>query len=267
MRDGHTAKVAAPREGGVTGMRLKAVVDQGIVLYSSPMRPPAAALFFAFLSMSFLIGAPARAADAEPIQRAVADYLRIQNKGLPGLARYTIGAINVGGLSTGCRNLDVTMDAGAPPWGRTHVKVRCTEGATWNLYVPVQINVAVDYLVSARPLRAGQLIVEADIARRQGDLADLPAGVLTDPAQALGQSSKVSLPADRPLRADMLRQPLVVQQGQSVKVVSGGDGFQVASEGRALNNAALGQVVQVRLASGQVISGIARSDGTIRVTY
>lgn len=202
----------------------------------------------------------------EPIQRAIADFLRIQNKGLPGQARYTIGAINAGGLSGGCRNIDVTMDAGARPWGRTHVKVRCTEGATWSLYVPVLINVAVDYLVSARPLRAGQLIAEADIAHRHGDLADLPTGVLTDPVQAIGQSSSVSLPADRPLRADMLRQSVVVKQGQSVKIVSGGAGFQVASEGRALNNAAAGQVVQVRLASGQVLSGIARSDGTIGVS-
>lgn len=243
------------------------MLDKGGLLYSSPMRLPATALLSAVFSIFALLGAPARAADVEPIQRAIADFLRVQNQSLPGPARYSIGAINAGGLSAGCRNIGVTMDAGAPPWGRTHVKVRCTEGAMWSLYVPVQIHVAVDYLVSARSLRAGQLIAEADIARRRGDLADLPVGVLTDPAQALGQSSKVSLPADRPLRADMLRQPLVVKQGQSVKVVSGGASFQVASEGRALNNATIGEVVQVRLASGQVISGIARSDGTIGVAY
>jgi flagella basal body P-ring formation protein FlgA len=243
------------------------VRGEGIVLYSSTMRPPVAALLCAFLSMLLLIGAPARAADAEAIQQAIADFLRVHNKGLPGPARYSIGTINASGLSADCRHIGVAMDAGAPPWGRTHVKVRCTDGATWSLYVPVQIHVAVDFLVSARPLRAGQLIVEADIARRQGDLADLPVGVLTDPAQAIGQSAKTALPADRPLRADMLRQTLVVKQGQSVKVVSGGAGFQVASEGRALNNGAAGEVVQVRLASGQVISGIARGDGTIGIAY
>lgn len=231
------------------------------------MHLPATALLAPLFSIFFVIASPVRAADAEPIQRAIADFLRVQNKGLPGQASYRIGAINAGGLPAGCRTIDVTMDAGAPPWGRTHVKARCTEGATWSLYVPVQIHVAVDYLVSARPLRAGQLVAEGDIARRQGDLADLPAGVLTDPAQALGQSSRVSLPADRPLRADMLRQPMVVKQGQTVKLVSGGAGFQVTSEGRALNNAATGEVAQVRLASGQVISGIARNDGTVGVTY
>ncbi len=235
------------------------------MLYSSPMRMPVAALLSAFFSLFLVIGGAARAADVEPIQRAIADFLQVQNKGLPGKARSDIGTINAGKLSAGCRNFDVSMDAGARPWGRTHVKVRCTEGATWSLYVPVEIHVAVDYLVSARPLRAGQLIAEADITRRQGNLAELPADVLTDPAQALGQSTNVSLTANRPLRAAMLHQPLVVRQGQNVKVVAAGTGFQVSSEGRALNNATTGQVVQVRLASGEVIRGVARSDGTIGV--
>jgi flagella basal body P-ring formation protein FlgA len=65
----------------------------------------------------------------------------------------------------------------------------------------------------------------------------------------------------------MLQQSLVVQQGQSVKVVSRGAGFQVANEGKALNNAAAGQVAQVRLGSGQVVSGIARASGVVEINY
>lgn len=211
--------------------------------------------------------ATASAAPVAPIQRAVADFLDAQNKGLPGQASYSIGAINAAGLPDDCRNLTVTMDANARPWGKTHVNVRCTEGSPWSLYVPVDIHVLVNYVVSARPLTAGQIISTTDIRQRQGDLADLPQGTLTDLTQAVGQISRVSLPADRPLRADMLRQPLVVKQGQNVKVVSGGIGFQVSSDGRALNNAATGEVVQVRLASGQVLSGIAQKDGTIAIAY
>lgn len=211
--------------------------------------------------------ATASAAPVAPIQRAIVEFLDVQNKGLPGQASYSIGAINASGLPDDCRNLNVTMDANARPWGKTHVNVRCTEGSAWSLYVPVDIHVLVNYVVSTRPLTAGQVISAADIRQRQGDLADLPQGILTDLAQAIGQLTHVSLPADRPLRADMLRQPWVVKQGQNVKVVSGGISFQVSSDGRALNNAAAGQVVQVRLASGQVLSGIAQQDGTIAIAY
>ena len=220
----------------------------------------------AFLAAS-AIWAVAQAADAAPIQHAIAKFLDAQNKGLPGQASYSIGAINASGLPDDCRSLSVTMDANARPWGKTHVNVRCTAGSTWSLYVPVDIHVLVDYIVSARPLHAGQVISAADIRQRQGDLAELPQGILIDPTQAIGQLSRVSLPADRPLRAAMLPQPLVVKQGQNVKVVSGGVDFQVSSDGRALNNAAMDQVVQVRLASGQVISGIAQKDGTVAIAY
>ncbi|MCC6828765.1 MAG: flagella basal body P-ring formation protein FlgA, partial [Novosphingobium sp.] len=41
--------------------------------------------------------------------------------------------------------------------------------------------------------------------------------------------------------------------------------FQVASEGKALGNAIAGQVVQVRMNSGQTVRGLAQADGTVRV--
>lgn len=221
-----------------------------------------------FLSAFLLALSPlVRATEAEPIRQAVVEFMEVQKNSLPGKTRYLIGTINAGGLAAGCRNMLASMDAGARPWGRTHVNVRCTEGASWNLYVPIEIHVAVDYLISARPLRAGQPIAEPDIATTPGDLAELPVGILTDPAQVLGQSYRISLPANRPLRADMLSPPLVVREGQSVMIVSEGAGFKVANEGRALNNAAAGQVVQVRLASGKNIRGIAKSDGTVTVMH
>jgi flagella basal body P-ring formation protein FlgA len=52
-----------------------------------------------------------------------------------------------------------------------------------------------------------------------------------------------------------------------VKLVSEGPGFRVSAEGRALGNAADGQLVQVRAPSGQTVSGIARSGGIVEVRY
>lgn len=231
------------------------------------MYPPA--LLLATACITFLLPAPAaaEATDSVAIERAVENFLDARAKTLPGPARHKIGPIRAASIAPGCRGMKVSMDPGARPWGRTHVNVRCTDGASWTLYVPVQIGVSVDYLVSAHPLRAGQTLVEADLARRSGDLADLPSGVLLDPAQVLGRTLGVALPAERPLRAEMLRQPMVVKQGQSVKLVAGGSGFQVSSEGRALGNAVAGQVVQVRTGSGQVVSGIARADGSVEVAH
>jgi flagella basal body P-ring formation protein FlgA len=50
-------------------------------------------------------------------------------------------------------------------------------------------------------------------------------------------------------------------------VVSRGSSFAVTAEGRALNNAAEGQLAQVRMASGQTVSGIARADGSVEISF
>ena len=65
----------------------------------------------------------------------------------------------------------------------------------------------------------------------------------------------------------MLRVPHAVRQGQTVPVVSAGPGFRVSSEGRALNNAAPGESVRVRLANGQVVTGVAQAGGTVEVSF
>jgi flagella basal body P-ring formation protein FlgA len=220
----------------------------------------------AILPVLLLMQPPARAMDSQPIRQAIEDFLQRQSTTLPGKASSTIGTINAQSLPD-CRQLDVVMADGNRPWGRTHVLVSCLDGASWRLYVPVQIHVAVNYLVSNRPIRSGQILESADLTLRPGDLYDLPASVLTDAAQAIGQMSAVALPAGSPIRRDQLRAPLVIQQGQTVKVISNGAGFQVSSEGQAMNSAAAGQLVRIRLASGQITSGTATSDGKVAINY
>lgn len=100
-----------------------------------------------------------------------------------------------------------------------------------------------------------------------GDLSSQPTGVITDPANAIGKTLRNSLGAGQALRGDQLLAPLVIQQGQSVRVVSKGNGFAVSSEGKALNNAAAGQIAQIRMNSGQTVSGVAKSDGSIEIAF
>jgi len=204
----------------------------------------------------------------EPVKQASEEFLRIQTKGLPGQVSFSVGQIDPQNGLTPCTAFEVSLPAGARAWGSTNVKVHCQSENSWDIFVPVKIRVIGDYLVTARSLNQGQVIAESDLARNRGDLANLPTGTLTEPSQALGKSLAQSVASGQPLRSDILRQPLVVQQGQGVKVLSQGPGFQVTGgEGRALNNAMDGQVVQVRMASGHVVSGIARPGGVVEVTY
>jgi flagella basal body P-ring formation protein FlgA len=58
----------------------------------------------------------------------------------------------------------------------------------------------------------------------------------------------------------------VIKAGQSVQVTAQGTGFNISGSGKAMNNAAAEDSIRVRMASGQIVSGIAGDDGTIRIT-
>lgn len=220
------------------------------------------------LTFLLLAGSARAYQDPAPVRKAVEDFLRIQTQGLPGQASFEVRSIDEKNKLAPCESFDVSLPPGARAWGRVSVNVRCQMEKGWSLFVPVQIRVVGTYLVTARPLTQGQVVGEADLTTGSGDLASLPDGILTEPDQAVGRSAAQSLPAGRPLRGDMLRQAFAVQQGQTVKVVSRGPGFQVTGgDGRALGNAINGQVVQVRMANGHMVSGIARAGGVVEVSY
>lgn len=226
----------------------------------------ATSALLAILSCVFATNALARQ-DPAKVKRTVEEFLGVQVRGLPGEVSYTIGSIDPNNRLAPCSTLAASMTAGARSWGRTSVMVRCQEENGWSIFVPVHIRVIADYIVSATPLAQGQAITSANLARRRGDLSDLPAGILTEEREAIGRTAALSISAGRPLRGDMLRQPLVILQNQTVKVVSQGPGFQVTNDGKALSNGLDGQVVQVRLANGQLVTGIARPGGVVEVGF
>jgi flagella basal body P-ring formation protein FlgA len=152
-------------------------------------------------------------------------------------------------------------------WGNTNIGARCSAPNLWTIYIPATVSIVADIVFSARPLSPGQTVTAADIQIKSDDITQYAAGVISDPAQAIGRNPALGIAAGYPLRADMLRAPFVILQGQSVRLIAGGRGFQVNSEGKALNNAAVGSLVSVRTQSGRVIKAIAKETGVAEVSY
>jgi flagella basal body P-ring formation protein FlgA len=193
-------------------------------------------------------------------------YLREQTIGLPGKVSFSISLPDLSRLPA-CSTYQPFSPPGARAMGRTTLGLRCLAPMTWSILVPVSISVTANYVITARALTAGQTIQAGDLTTQSGDLATLPGNVITSPEAAIGKTLRNSLTGGLPLRADQLLAQLVVRQGQAVRVVTRGEGFAVSSEGKAINNASLGQVVQVRLNSGQTVSGIAREDGSVEIVF
>lgn len=201
----------------------------------------------------------------DPILDTAERYARSQAQGLPGEVVVRVGQLDPNTKMSSCSTLQGFTPSGAHVWGKTHIGVRCLAPNQWTLLVPVQISVISSYVVTARPLAAGQVVQSGDLSQLRGDLAELPGNIVTDPAIAYGKTLKNSLAAGQPLRNDLLQAPLLIKQGQSVKIVSRGPGFLVTGEGKALSNASAGQIVQIRVPSGQTISGIVQDDASVEI--
>jgi flagella basal body P-ring formation protein FlgA len=212
---------------------------------------------------------PPQAARQDPrlVGQAAEKFLQAQTTGLPGDVTVEIGSLDPRLNLPACPSLQTFMPKGSRAWGKTTVGVRCNASMPWTVYVQATVRVHGDYYVTAAPLGRGAVLEEAQLAKVRGDLAALPAGVITDPAQAVGKALAMPLSAGLPLRQDMLRSQPVVQQGQVVRIVVHGPGFSLSNEGRALANGIDGQLVQARTQHGQIVSGIAKSGGMLVVTY
>lgn len=204
-------------------------------------------------------------AQSNPIRDAALRHAQTQSQGLPGEVSIAVGNLDPQTQLPACTSLEAFTLPGARPWGHTHVGVRCLAPKLWNILVPVQITVTGNYVVTARALGAGQTIAPTDLAVLRGDLAGLPAGVITEISKASGKTLKNSLAANQPLRADLLLAPILIRQGQMVKLRARGSNFTVSSEGKALNNASEGQVAQIKVSSGQTVSGIVQADGSVEI--
>lgn len=166
-----------------------------------------------------------------------------------------------------CDNLETSLPSGNRLWGRTNVKVSCSAPVKWSLYIPVMIRVAGKAIVASRDIGGGQLIETQDVEVQTLDLTPYPVGVFTRPEQVVGKTTAASIAAGNPIRPEQLRASLVIKQGQEVIVVARGANFKVTSEGRAMGNAQEGQIVGVKTKSGQIVKGIAKSDGTVEVSF
>jgi flagella basal body P-ring formation protein FlgA len=222
------------------------------------------------LSVLLLSASPvqAQAPRTEPavLKQTVSDFLSQQAGGLPGEVKVTVGAIDPRLNLAPCPAPQAFFMPGARAWGKTTVGVRCA-APTWTIYVQAMVSVQGEYVTNAIPLAQGQTIEAGQLSLMKGDLAMLPPGVATDISQVVGRSSNVSLPPGTPLRLDTLKSKPVVQPGQLVKLVSSGNGFSVSAEAKALSTAGEGQPVQVKTASGQQVTGIAKAGGLVEVAF
>ena len=186
-------------------------------------------------------------------------FLDRQALSLPEDVEITVGEPDSRLNLAQCARYEPFVPAGARLWGRTTLGVRCVEGATWTVFLPVQIKVYGLAPVVARSVARGAPLAADDVRMDRVDLTQWPPGTLAAADQTEGRLATRALVAGEPLRRDLLRTPPTVLQGDAVRIIYSGRTFVVSTEGRALTQAGEGQPVQAAIDGGKILSGIARA--------
>lgn len=201
--------------------------------------------------------------DNVQLRNIAVSFVKQQIASLPGKVSYKVDEIDPRTAMPACSRLEAFLPAGSQFIGRTSIGVRCMETNGWSIFVPVQIRISMNLLVSARQLPMGHVLQAQDLTSQTIEISRT-AG-LSDANQAIGKVLRYGIATGQMLREDMLRQPFSVKQGQIVQLLVQGDAFSIRSEGAALANASAGQTVNVRSSSGRVIGGVAQANGVVEI--
>lgn len=205
-----------------------------------------------------------RPQDPAAVQQIAQDYLLQQLSSLPAQPSVRMDEVHTDRLPA-CDALTPYMTGPTRPRARMSVGVRCTSPRPWSVYVQATVSLPGQYFVAARPLNAGETLRPEDLAPRDGDLINLPPGAITDPQSVVGMTVGYRIGMGQPIRASSLRSAGSVQRGQTVRITARGAGFVVSSEGQVMQNATPGSTVEVKTASGQIVSGVLQPQGNVEV--
>jgi len=144
--------------------------------------------------------------------------------------------------------------------------VRCTEPVPWTLYLRADVSATIDVPVLSESLPRETILTAADLEIREQVITSRAADLITDRRQLIGMALRRPLAAGAPLYRGSVARPRIVERGQTVTLVAGGEGFEVRMQGKAMGSGAEGDRLWVTNASsGRRLEGIILADGSVRV--
>lgn len=207
------------------------------------------------------------APDAQDPALAVAqaqEFLRKQASIYPGTPHIEVDASRLGNLPA-CTQMQFFLSGDKRLRSRLSIGVRCVAPRAWTSYLQATVSIQGSYYVPAHALKPGETLDLGDLDSRTADLLSLPPDTIVDLRQILGRITTHRLSAGAPIKSSALRNPQSILRGQTVRLEARGEGFVASSEGKAMQSGAPGAQIQVRTATGRIVTGTIVDGTTISV--
>ncbi len=158
------------------------------------------------------------------------------------------------------------LPKGSRIMGKTTVGVKCTGTKPWSLHVPVTISVYKKVLAVTHTLQRGDILTESDLKLIKQDVSRLSYGYFESIKIGTGMKVKRHILVDTVLTPAMLKKPQVIKRGQKVSILAHSGRMQVRMMGKALNNGAIGDRINVmNMKSRQKVEGVITSSAEVEV--
>jgi flagella basal body P-ring formation protein FlgA len=134
-----------------------------------------------------------------------------------------------------------------------NVKIICPDEDPWQLFIPVRIQTIIPVLVTRMRINKGTLLNNTNIEIIFKDSGKIRGTVLTNPKIVTGARTKRNLSQGSAITN---KNTCFVCKGEPVSIIAKSDNFEIKSNGIALKDGSLGDIISVRnKKSGRVVQG------------
>jgi len=150
--------------------------------------------------------------------------------------------------------------------GKTTITVRCSGRIQWAIHVPINIKAFAATVVANQTLGRQIPIRHEALRIEEKDISTLRSGYFSRIEDVINRLPKRNIHLGTTIAPQDLDTSKVIRKGQKVIIISQGGGIAVRMQGKALDNAALGDMVTVQnLSSKRNIDAIVIEAGVVKV--
>lgn len=162
--------------------------------------------------------------------------------------------------------LSAELESPNVPVGRVTVRLTCNSSSPWRLFVPGQVSLYEQVVVSARPLARNTILNADDLTLQERDTGLLRDKYLVDPQQAIGMRLTRPVSPDSIITFAVIEQNEIVRRGDKVVIRASNGNVSVVMPGEAMESGALGAQIKVRnTRSNREITARVSGAGQVRV--
>lgn len=164
--------------------------------------------------------------------------------------------------------LQSSLNGNQKALGRVIVEVSCQDEKPWKVRLPAQVLVFVPVAITSKPIARNQQISKLDVILEDRDISKLNRGYYSNLKDVAGLVTRNQIRSGIVINPGQIRAPYLVQKGQTVRIVAKTPTYEVAMQGKALSNGALGEIIRVKNSKSQrIVEGVVSAQGVIEISH